>query len=166
MTYLTSRSNLLPYAFKREIFWKVDFLNTVEAKVIILTWYVKTNEAMAINKFQRSRLTFDLSAKFAHIGVPSTYLNIVFSETTWQIEIKIHMTTPYDWLAKICTNCYGHMTKMATKPIYGKKYLLWNQNANGLGTYFVALNMWSLPEASSIMRVLAERSLIGTYLYS
>ena len=78
---------------------------------------------MATNKFQRSRLTFDLSAKVAHIGVPSTYLNIVFSETTRPIEIKIHMTCPYDWLAKICTYCYGHMTKMATKPIYGKKYL-------------------------------------------
>ena len=26
-----------------------------------------------INKFQRSRLTFVLSAKVAHIGVPSTY---------------------------------------------------------------------------------------------
>ena len=36
------RSNLLPNAFKWDIFWKVDFLNTVEAKVIILTWYVKT----------------------------------------------------------------------------------------------------------------------------
>ena len=54
-------------------FLKVDFLNTVEAKVIILTWYVKPNETMAINKFERSRLTFDLSAKVAHIGVPSTY---------------------------------------------------------------------------------------------
>ena len=30
------------------------------------------------------------------------------------------MITPYDWLAKIYTNCYGHMTKMATTPIYGK----------------------------------------------
>ena len=50
-------------------FWKVDFLNTVEANVIIFTWYVKTNETMAINKFQRSRLTFDLSAKVAHIVV-------------------------------------------------------------------------------------------------
>ena len=28
-------------------FFKVDF-NTVEAKVIILTWYVKPNETMAI----------------------------------------------------------------------------------------------------------------------
>ena len=34
----------------------------MEALVIILTWIVKPNETMAINKFQRSRLTFDLSA--------------------------------------------------------------------------------------------------------
>ena len=76
-----------------------------------------------ITKFQRSRLTFDLSAEVAHIGVPSTYLNIVFSETTKPIELKPHMTTPYDWFVKICTNCYGHMTKIATTPIYGKNYL-------------------------------------------
>ena len=31
------------------------------------------------------------------------------------------MKTPYDRLAKIYTNCTGHMTKMATTPIYGKK---------------------------------------------
>ena len=78
---------------------------------------------MAINKCQRSRLTFELLAKVTHIGIPSTYLNIVFSENTRPMEIKFHMTTPYDWLAKICTNCYGHMTKMATKPIYCKNYL-------------------------------------------
>ena len=30
------------------------------------------------------------------------------------------MKTPYDWLAKTYTNCYGHMTNMATMPIYGK----------------------------------------------
>ena len=98
-------------------------MNTVKAKVIILTLYVETNEAMAINKLQKSRLTFDLSAKVAHIGVPLTYLNIIFSETTRPMVIKFHMTTPYDCLAKICTNCYGHMTKMATKLIYGKNYL-------------------------------------------
>ena len=33
-------------------FWKVDFLNTVEAKVIILTWYVETNETMAKISFK------------------------------------------------------------------------------------------------------------------
>ena len=33
------------------------------------------------------------------------------------------MTTPYDCLAKTYTNCYGHMTNMATMPIYGKNSL-------------------------------------------
>ena len=33
------------------------------------------------------------------------------------------MKTPYDSLAKIYTNCTGHMTKMATMPIYGKNPL-------------------------------------------
>ena len=37
LTYLKSRSNLLPNAFKWEFFWKDDFLKTVEAKVIIIT---------------------------------------------------------------------------------------------------------------------------------
>ena len=55
------------------IFLKVDFLNIVEAKVIILTWYVKPNKTMAINKFQRSRLTFNFSAEVGHFGVPSTH---------------------------------------------------------------------------------------------
>ena len=56
-----------------KMFEKLIFLKTIEAKVIILTWYVLSNVKMAINKFQRSRLTFDFSAKAAHIGVPSIY---------------------------------------------------------------------------------------------
>ena len=78
---------------------------------------------MAINQFQRSRLTFYFSAKVAHIGVPSTHQNIVFSETTRPFELKFHMKTPYDRLAKIYTNCTDHMTKMATTPILGKNPL-------------------------------------------
>ena len=34
------------------------------------------------------------------------------------IELKFHMKTFYDRLVKIYTNCTGHMTKMATTPIY------------------------------------------------
>ena len=78
---------------------------------------------VSINKFQRSRLIFDLSAKVAYIGVPSTYINIVFSDNSWPIETKFHMTTPHDWLAKTYTNCYGHMTNIATMSIYGKNSL-------------------------------------------
>ena len=33
------------------------------------------------------------------------------------------MTTPFDWLAKTYTNCYGQMTYMATMPIYNKNSL-------------------------------------------
>ena len=51
------------------------FLETAEAKVIILTQCVKHNDTMAINKFQMSRLAFDLLAKVIHIGIPSIYYN-------------------------------------------------------------------------------------------
>ena len=34
------------------------------------------------------------------------------------IELKFHMNTPYDKLAKIFTNCFGHMAKMADILIY------------------------------------------------
>ena len=78
---------------------------------------------MAINKFQRSRLTFALSAKVAHIVVPSIYQNIVSSQTIGPIELKFHVKTPYDKSAKICTKYFGHMTKMAATPIYGKNLL-------------------------------------------
>ena len=78
---------------------------------------------MAINKFQRSRLTLNFSAKGAHIRVPSTHQNIVSSETTRPFELEFHTKTPYDRLAKIYTNCTGHMTKMATTPINGKNPL-------------------------------------------
>ena len=40
-----------------------------------------------------------------------------FSETIRPIELNFHMKTPYDKLAIIYTNCYGHMTKMADMPI-------------------------------------------------
>ena len=75
-----------------------------------------------MNKFQRSRLAFDLSAKAGHIGVPSKYQNIVFSETIGPIELKFHMKTPYNKLAKIYANSSGHMTKMADISIYGKTF--------------------------------------------
>ena len=78
---------------------------------------------MAINKFQRSRLSFDLSAKAAHIGVSSIYSNIVFSETTKPIELNFHMKTSYDNIAKIYTNDSGHMTKMADMPVYDENPL-------------------------------------------
>ena len=61
------------------------------------------SQTKPINKFQRSGLTFALSAKVAHIVVPSIYYNLVFSQTIGPIELKFHEKTPYDKLAKIYT---------------------------------------------------------------
>ena len=78
---------------------------------------------MAINKFQRSRLTFALSAKVAHIVVQSIYLNVFFPQTMGSIKLKFLVKTTYDKLAKMYTKYFGHLTKMATMPIYGKNLL-------------------------------------------
>ena len=75
---------------------------------------------MAINKLQRSRLTFQPRTL---IGVPSIYYNIVFSETIWPIEVNFHMKTPYHKLANFFAKCSGHMTKIGDMPIYGKNPL-------------------------------------------
>ena len=50
----------------------------------------------------------------------STFSNIFSSETTGPIKLKLHMKTPKDEETKVCSNGPGHMTKMATTPIYGK----------------------------------------------
>ena len=36
---------------------------------------------------------------------------------------QISYDNSFDWLAKTYTNCYGHLTNMATRPIYGKNSL-------------------------------------------
>ena len=48
-------------------------------------------------------------------------LNIFSSETTGPIKAKFHMKSPWEGGTKICSNCPGHMTKLATMLIYGKK---------------------------------------------
>ena len=40
--------------------------------------------------------------------------------TTRPFEVKFHMEPPWDVGMKICSNVPGHMTKMASSPIYGK----------------------------------------------
>ena len=67
----------------------------------------------------------------------STFSNI--SETTGPIEASFHVELPWDGGMKVCSNGPGHMTNMATMPIYGKKklknLLLWNQKADDVETY-------------------------------
>ena len=46
--------------------------------------------------------------------------NIFFSETAGPIEAKFHVGPQWDRETKVCSNDPGHMTKMASMPIYGK----------------------------------------------
>ena len=80
---------------------------------------------MTKNKYYRSRFTFAISVRVAHIVVPSIYnvVNIVYSQTIGPIELKVHAKTFYDKLAKIYTKYFGHMIKMAATPIYSKNLL-------------------------------------------
>ena len=50
------------------------------------------------------------------------YVNIfnIISEGTGQIKAKFYVEPPWDGGTKICSNVPGHMTKMASMPIYGK----------------------------------------------
>ena len=58
------------------------------------------------------------------------------------------MKTPYNKLVKIYANCFGHMTKKAAMPIYGKKpfkALSPEPEGDDLGTKSVTFGMWGLP---------------------
>ena len=50
-------------------------------------------------------------------------LSFISSEPTGPIKFKCHMETPSDVGSKACSNGPGHMTMMATMPIYGKNPL-------------------------------------------
>ena len=56
------------------------------------------------------------------VGVrrPITFSNVFSSETAWPIKAKFYVEPPWEGGTKVCINGPGHMTKMATMPIYGK----------------------------------------------
>ena len=78
----------------------------------------------------------------------STFSNFFFSKNTRPIEARFHIEPPWDIGMKICSNVPGHMTKMASSPIYGKTFknlLLWNQEADDLETRYTASGTQVLP---------------------
>ena len=54
------------------------------------------------------------------VHLTSTSSKDFFSETTGPISFKFHMQPPGKGVKKAYIYCPGHMTKMATMPIYGK----------------------------------------------
>ena len=62
--------------------------------------------------------------------------------------VKFHMEPPWDVGMKVCSTGPGHMTKMATMPIYGKNIknlLLQNQKADDLETWYASSGARILP---------------------
>ena len=55
---------------------------------------------------------------------PSTCLMTIcsnfFSETPWPIKAKFYRKRLWEWGTNVFINNLGHMSKMATAPIYGK----------------------------------------------
>ena len=73
------------------------------------------NEYLKLYEYQRSRSFNDLSPNHSD----SIFLNFFSSITNWPIEAKFYVESQWDEGTKVCSNCLGHMTKMATMLISG-----------------------------------------------
>ena len=71
---------------------------------------------MKLSEYQRSRSFFD----FGQRSLRFQSSNLFFTETDGKFGTKAHMKVKARMGMKIYTNDLGHMTSMATMPIYGK----------------------------------------------
>ena len=71
---------------------------------------------MKLYEYQRSSSFIDLGPNHSD----SIFLSFFSAITTWPIEAKFYVESLWDEEKKTFSNCLGHMTKMATMPIYGK----------------------------------------------
>ena len=80
---------------------------------------------MSSNFGQIGHFTWELLALehrniFPYTYPPFTLSDIFSSKAIGPIETKFHVLPPWVRGTYVCTNCQGHLTKMATMPIYGK----------------------------------------------
>ena len=71
---------------------------------------------MTIYDNPRSRSFIDLCPWSLSVNI----LKFFSSKDAKLFEAKFHMEPPWDVGMKICSNVAGHMTKTASRPIYGK----------------------------------------------
>ena len=71
------------------------------------------NEYMKLYEYQRSRSFIDLGPDVSDLNI---FVNFFYSLTTWPIEAKFYVESSWDEETKACSNCLGHITKMATMP--------------------------------------------------
>ena len=103
----------------------------------------------------------------------STFLNIFSSETTGPIEAKFHMEPPCVGETHVCSNGPGHMIKMATMPIYGKKLknlVLRTLKADDLETWYAVsgaqvLQIYSIDDIGLTLTYFTARSNLVPYAF-
>ena len=93
----------------------MDFSETIVVYDIKFGRCSRLNEYMKLYEYQRSRSFTDLSVNLSD----SIFLNYFSSITIRLIEAKFHVEIPWNGGTKVCSNGPGHMTKMATMPVYG-----------------------------------------------
>ena len=71
-----------------------------------------------LHEYQRSKSLFDL------VVIVFNIFKDFLSKATGQIEARLHMEPPGPWVGetKVCSRSLGNQIKMATMPIYGKKF--------------------------------------------
>ena len=74
--------------------------------------------------------------------VRSQCSNVFFYSATWPFVVKLHIEHPLEEGTKVCINGQGHMTKMATIPIYDKN--LYKASSLEPGVYDLKLYMQHL----------------------
>ena len=94
----------------------MDFSETIVVYDIKVGRCSLLNEYMNLYVCQRSRSFSDLGPR----SLRFTFANFFSLETATPIEDKFHVEPPWDGGTKVCSNGPGHMTNMATIPIYGK----------------------------------------------
>ena len=92
------------------------FSETIVVYDIKVGRYSQLNEYMNLYEYQRSRSFTDLGPNHSD----SIFLNFFSPITTWPIKAKFYVESPWHEGTKVCSNCLGHITKLATMPIYGK----------------------------------------------
>ena len=95
----------------------MDFSETIVVYDVKVGRCSQLNEYMKLYEYQRSRSLIDLGTDLSD----SIFLNFS-SITTWPLKAKFHVEPPWDGGTKSCSNGRGHMTKIATMPIYGKNH--------------------------------------------
>ena len=92
------------------------FLEIIVVYDIKVGRWSQLNEYMKLYEFQRSRSFTDLSPSHSDL----IFSNFFSSTTTKPIDAnKFHVKPSWDGGTKVPSNGLGHITKMATMPIYG-----------------------------------------------